>query len=340
MSAELMDIGLASFGLYLPPETVGAVELAKESGLSLEQLESLGIQGRCQPSPGDQPIPMAARAAAQALERGGLDPQEVDLVLWTGEEYKDYIAQTASIRLQEEVGCKDAWAFDLVGQGITPILGLRIARDLMIGDETVNTVLLAGGTRNLDLVDPLNPDTRFLLPYSASGAAAVLQRGLGRNRLLSATVSTEPGLADEVYVPGGGTEIPFALDNLGTSVMYFNVQHPEVVDAYLVEQFPARLAQEVRRNLGGRPLDYLALRHLPPGSRGKVLAELGLGEGQSAPLYQWGHHGGNDAFISLERGLASGAVSDGSLVGLASGGIGFTYAAAALQWGPAPLVEE
>ena len=144
----------------------------------------LGIERKCKPTPEDQPIPMAVKAAKQAFERaGGIKPEEVDLVLWTGEEYKDYIAQTASIRVQEETGCRNAWAFDLVDQGVTTVLGLRIARDMMIGDQTIKTVLLAGGTRNVDLVDYTNPDTRFMLPFSASGGAVLLRRGHERQYL-------------------------------------------------------------------------------------------------------------------------------------------------------------
>ncbi|RJX34938.1 MAG: hypothetical protein C4525_05795 [Desulfarculus sp.] len=334
MTQATEHIGLVSLGLYLPAGREGAAALAPRTGLSLAELGDLGIEARCRPAPGDQPVGMAAAAARQALERGQTAPEAVDVVIWTGEEYKDYIAQTASIRLQEEIGCGRAWAFDLVGQGTTPILGLRVARDLMLGDQSINTVLLAGGTRNQDLVDPANPDTRFLLAYGASGAAALLQRGHSANWLLSATLSSEPGLADEVYVPGGGTEIPFTPDNLDGPLRFFQVQHPPVVQAYLAQQFPQRLAQEVRRNLNGRPLDYLALRHLPPAARQRVLAELGLDEAQSQPLYKLGHHGGNDALISLELGLARGAVKEGARVVLASGGIGFTYAAAAVQWGP------
>ncbi|MEW5912234.1 MAG: hypothetical protein AB1814_06735 [Thermodesulfobacteriota bacterium] len=334
MNKAAEHIGLVSIGLHLPAGREYAAELAGRAGLSLAELAELGIEARCRPTPQEQPVGMAAAAARQALERGQTAAEAVDVLIWTGEEYKDYIAQTASIRLQEEIGCARAWAFDLVGQGITPILGLRVARDLMLGDPTIDTVLLAGGTRNQDLVDPANPDTRFLLAYGASGAAALLRRGHGANRLLSASVSNEPGLADEVYVPGGGTEIPFTADNLDGPLRFFQVQQPLVLAAYLAQQFPARLVEEVRRNLHGRPLDYLALRHLPPALRGRVLAELGLDENQSQPLYSWGHHGGNDPLISLELGLGRGAMRPGALVVLASGGIGFSYAAAAVEWGP------
>ena len=138
MSTAEATIGIVSYGLYLPAEFETAEEVAVRAGIPVEDVQSLGFERKCRPDPGDQPIPMAVRAAKQALERAGdLTPEEVDLVLWTGEEYKDYVAQTAAIRLQEEVGCRRAWAFDLVGQGVTTLLGLRLARDMMRTDPDI-----------------------------------------------------------------------------------------------------------------------------------------------------------------------------------------------------------
>ncbi|MCP4665339.1 MAG: hypothetical protein GY849_03145, partial [Deltaproteobacteria bacterium] len=143
-----MNIGLVSYGLYTPSRFETAEDVAQKAGLSAGDVMNLGIEGKCLPSEDDQPVIMAEKAAKQAFERAeGVGPEDVDVVIWTGEEYKDYIAQTASIRLQEEVGCRNAWAFDLVAQGVTSIQGLRIAGDLIFGDDTVDTVLLAGGTR-------------------------------------------------------------------------------------------------------------------------------------------------------------------------------------------------
>ena len=134
-----MKLGIVRYGLYLPSGFEAGDEVAKRAGLMPEAVQALGIERKFLPSPDDQPIPMAVKAAKHAFEKAsGVAPQDIDVVLWIGEEYKDYIAQTASIRLQEEVGCRNAWAFDLIGQGVTSIVGLRVARDLMIGDESVN----------------------------------------------------------------------------------------------------------------------------------------------------------------------------------------------------------
>ncbi len=341
MEEREFQMGLVSYGLYLPSKFETAGEIATRSGLSSEQVvNELGIQKKCLPSGEDQPAVMAVKAARQAFERAReVTPEDVDVVIWIGEEYKDYICQTASIRLQEEVGARKAWAFDLVGQGVTSLVGLRTARDLMIGDPSVRTVLLAGGTRNIDLVDYANPHTRWMLSTSASGAAVLLRRQHPANCMLEIAFHVDDDLADEVYVPGGGTVQPFSLENLGTASMFFQVAHPEVVETYLSETMPGRFLDVIQRTMGtigpgGQKSDYLAIRHLRPRERAKVLEGLALKEEQTDFLADVGHHGPNDVIISLDRALRRGAIKPGSRVMLAAAGIGFTYAAALIQWGP------
>ena len=332
-----MQIGIVSYGIYLPERFETAEDISEKSGIPREDVIRLGIEGKCLPADDDQPVTMAARAAREALKRAEkvLLPEDVDVVIWSGEEYKDYIAQTAAIRLQEEVGCRRAWAFDLIAQGVSLIQGLRIARDLIIGDESINSVLLAGGTRNIDLVNYRNPDTAFLLSYSASGAAVLLRRDYGANSLVSTAFRVDSEMADEVYVPGGGTEIPFSRDTIGSEVMFYQVIRPRIVDEYLSRRWPRALVETARSTLPGKSPDYLALRHLSHGDRSFVLDELKISSERSAVLDRWGHHGTNDVVISLDLGIKSGLIQDGSLVAMVSGGIGFTYAACLVKWGAA-----
>lgn len=329
-----MNIGIVSFGFYVPQGFETAAEVAARSGLSVDEVTALGIELKFLPAPEDQPVSMAVKAALQVFQRSrAVKPDDVDVVIWTGEEYKDYIAQTAAIRLQEEVGCRNAWAFDLVGQGVTSILGLRVARDLMFGDRTVNTVLLAGGTRNIDLVDYTNPNTRFLLADSASGGAILLQRDYRENLLLDTRFIVDAAMADEVYVPGGGTAMPFRVENLRSEFMFYQVSDPRILSEYLKKRWCTALADVIKQVAPESTPDYLALRHLTPGDRRRVLEKLKMKPEQSMALSNWGHHGPNDILISLDHGIKIKAVRNGSLVVLASGGIGFTYAAALVQWG-------
>lgn len=336
-----MNIGVVSYGLYVPDGFETAKVVAEKSGLTVDAVKALGIERKFLPAPDDQPVTMAVKAAKQAFEQTkDVKPLDVDVVLWTGEEYKDYIAQTASIRLQEEVGCRNAWAFDLLGQGVTSILGLRVARDLMIGDETVNTVLLTGGTRNIDLVDYGNPNTHFLLASSASGGAILLKRDHDGNHLMDTTFIVDSEMADEVYVPGGGTENPFSPENLQSELMFFQVVHPEALSNYLDGRWPLALMEAVKKVLPDRSPDYLALRHLSPADHQRLINDLEVKPERSMALSEWGHHGSNDILISLDCGLKNNIIKDGDLVVLASGGIGFTYAAALIRWGQGLKIDD
>ncbi len=330
-------VGVAGYGLYLPSEFETAEQIADRSGLTPDQVTGdLGLARKVRPGPDDQPGVMALEAARAALAVApDVDPATINAVIWTGEEYKDHLCQTAGIRLQEEIGARQAWAFDLVGQGTTLLTGLRLARDLMLGDPDVETVLLAGGSRTVDLVNYANPDTRWLLPTAAGGGALILRRGLARNRLLGWSMVVDPEMADEVYVPGGGTLNYFSPENLGTSAMFFQTSRPEVVQAYLAERFAGRLAEAIEDALADAGLagaDYLALPHLTPVQRRTVLDRLGLNDEQGLDLADTGHVGPYDALFSLDRALAAGRVNPGDKVVLAAAGIGFTHVAAVLEW--------
>ena len=220
-----------------------------------------------------------------------------------------------------------------MGQGVTTLLGLRLARDMMISDPAINTVLLAGGTRNVDLVDYRNPDTRWLLPLSASGGALVLRRGGSHHSLEETSFIVDPQMADEVYVPGGGTEIPFRPDNLGSAVMFYNTPHPEMVRDYLAGRWIEALTETAVQN-PYRPFARLCGPAAPGSGRASRACSPAWGSApeRSAALDQWGCHGINDVLLSLDLGLKAGAIREGSCVVLVSGGIGFTYAAAVIRW--------
>jgi 3-oxoacyl-[acyl-carrier-protein] synthase-3 len=178
-----------------------------------------------------------------------------------------------------------------------------------------------------------------MLPASASGAALLLRRQHPRNRLWGTTFSVDPEMADEVFVPGGGTVRPFSPEILNTEAMFFQIARPQEVEAYLAERLARQLMDLIKRAMAqagfsGQNPDYLALRHLSPQERAGVLEGLGLRGEATDDLADVGHHGPNDVFISLDRALKRGAVKEGSRVLLAAAGIGFTYASALIQWGP------
>jgi hypothetical protein len=56
------------------------------------------------------------------------------------------------------------------------IVGLKLAKDIMIANEDINTVLVAAGYRNCDLINYQNQRTRFMFNLAAGGCGGSSQK--------------------------------------------------------------------------------------------------------------------------------------------------------------------
>ena len=80
-------------------------------------------------------------------------------------------------------------------------------------------------------------------------------------------------------------------------------------------------------------IDYLAILHFKKSAHDAVLAELGLVQGQSTYLDDYGHIGQNDQLLSMKLGLEAGKIRDGSRIVLVGAGLGFVWASTVVRWG-------
>mgnify|MGYP006302417417 FL=1 len=79
---------------------------------------------------------------------------------------------------------------------------------------------------------------------------------------------------------------------------------------------------------------YLAILHIKPSFHRYVLEELGLSDEQTFYLQDYGHIGQQDQPISIVEGLRTGRLQDGDLMVMVGAGVGYAWAATAVQWGP------
>src|SRR5690348_12568729 len=90
-------IGLMALATYLPEQLQDAAYIAEQSGIPEAVVrEKLGIAKKHRAGPTDQTSAMAVRAAERALERAGVTPDELDLVLYSGSMHKDFYVWSAA----------------------------------------------------------------------------------------------------------------------------------------------------------------------------------------------------------------------------------------------------
>jgi 3-oxoacyl-[acyl-carrier-protein] synthase-3 len=330
-----VQAGILSTGVYLPKGRISAAEIAEASGLPVEVVtDKLGLNAKPIPGPDDHTNAMGVYAARTAVERAGIDPEEIDAVVCMTEEYKEYPLWTAGIDLAYEVGATRAWAFDAGQKCGTSVLALKLARAIMAEDERVNTVLVAGGYRNGDLVDYRDANVRFMYNLGAGGGAAIVRRDHPRNRLMGSSIVTDGSFSRDVRVPVGGTCEPVSRDNAARFKL--EVSDPAGMKARLEMKSLANfnhVVSEAAERSGFTGIDYLAILHMKPSAHKHILRGLGLNEDQAVYLSDYGHIGQIDQLLSLELAAERGLIRSGSRVVLAAAGVGYVWNAMGVLWG-------
>lgn len=338
MALRPEPIGIVSVGTHLPERVVTASEIATASGIpEAVVVEKLGITRKHVAGPDDHPNEMAALAALDCLSRSEIPASEIDVVLCTTEEWKEYLLWSAGIDLAHRIGADRAWAMDVHMRCAGTVGAMKVARDMMRSDPEIRTVLIAGGYRVSDFIDLSNPRTSFMYNIGSGAGAMLLRRGWERNEVLGSHVIADGSLSRSVVVPGSGTMGGGAG---GGAPLAFDVLEPERMkerlDARSMENW-VRCVDEALRKSGGLSrgdIDFLDILLIKPSGHREMLRRLGLREDQAVYLGEVGHIGEQDAMFGIREGLAAGRLKDGDLMVIVAAGIGYVWAAGVVRWGP------
>ncbi len=330
-------IGIVAAGAYIPNTVITSAEIAERTAIPEPVIrEKFGITQKPLPGPDDHTNQMAVWAAQDALVRSTLNPRDIDLVLCTTEEWKEYPLWTAGIKLAYDIGATRAWALDVQLRCGTTMAAMKLAKAMMLADPDVRTVLIAGGYRNSDFVEYTNPNARFLINLSAGGGALLLQRDYPHNELLGSAVIVDGSFSLDVIVPVGGTRAP--LTDATRADFFLTVPDPQGMktrlDSLSMQNF-LRVIDEALEKSGCRraDIDYLNILHMKRSAHDFVLRELGLRDDQSFYLSDYGHIGQQDQPLSILKGVETGRLKAGDLMVMVAAGIGYAWSASVVRWG-------
>lgn len=338
------NVGILGYGLYLPEPVMTAHDISEATGgVWSEQavVDKLGIVGKPVPGPDDGTQEMGALAALDALERTGLDPLEIDVILCIGEEWKEYALTTSALYIQDRIGATNAWGIDVANRCCTTLTALKMAKDMLLADDDIDTVLVAGGYRNGDFVDYTDSTASMFFNLGAGGGAFIVRKGMDENLILGTHILSDGSLARTAGVEIGGIAEPFTADNVAEGYRSLRLMDPvrmkDRLNATSLTNWYTCIDQSLRKSGGltRSDIDYLGVLHFKRSQHLAMLADLGLTEDQTTYLEDYGHLGQVDQMLTLHLGLTSGKVTDGSLVTLIAAGIGYVWASTCIRWGKA-----
>jgi 3-oxoacyl-[acyl-carrier-protein] synthase-3 len=333
-------VGLAGTASYLPERWMTAAEISEASAIPEPVLvEKFGLRGKHIAAPDEHVSDLSVRAAERLFSDYGVDPADVDAVVYFGSTWKDYAVWQAAPWIAHRLGCVNAFAieYDSVSYG-TPV-ALRLCRNFLLAEPELRTILAVAASRESYLLDYDNVRSRFMFNFGDGAAAALVVRDHPANEVLASHAITDGSLSLQVKVPAGGSVEP-SYDANGDGARHFlDVADPaamkERLDATSLDNF-VRVADEacLRSGASLADLSYVCGIHMKRSMHEVVLERLGVDQSRAPYLDDTGHMSGVDPLLALDRAARGGELADGDLVLLLAAGTGYTWAATVVRWGP------
>lgn len=206
-------------GAFSPPRVVTNDEMSKIFDTSDEWIQSrTGIKQRhiIDYEGAMTTVDMAEQASIDALKMSGIDADELEMII-VATVTPDYRVPSAACLLQERLGAKNAYAFDVVAACAGSLYGLQIAKQF-ITTQTHQKILVIGAETLSVLANWNDRNTAVL--FGDAGAAAVVEPS--DSGFIDVKLYSDGTQWQNIWVPQGGSKSPPShemIDNRGDRII-------------------------------------------------------------------------------------------------------------------------
>jgi 3-oxoacyl-[acyl-carrier-protein] synthase-3 len=288
-----------------------------------------GIKQRRKAGPGEYTSQFAVRAGRQAIERAGLEPGDIDLLLCATVSPDQILPSTGCI-IQAELGANNAAAMDIVAACSGFLYGLTIA-DTMLRTGQSKYALVIGAEVLTQYVDYSDRGTCIL--FGDGAGAAVLGPTDGDRGILASRIKSDGRYLEQLYSPGGGTRRPATAETLAAGDHFFKMKGNELFKVAVRSM--ADISREVLQEAGHSAADVKLFIPHQANQRitDAVASKLNVGsERVYSGIWQHGNTSSASIPIGLDECVEEGRINDGDLVLMASFGGGVTWGAVLMRW--------
>ncbi|WP_342540024.1 3-oxoacyl-ACP synthase [Heyndrickxia sp. FSL K6-6286] len=331
-----MGIGIKTTGVYFPPGIETSADLAVKTGIPEQVIiEKFGLVQKHVADDSLHASDLAVAASRQALE--GIDPLSIDVVIYFGSPHKDYYVWSSAPKIQYELGAKNAYAFEIMNVSSCFPIALKVAKDMIAADSSIQNILLVGGCKESQVVDYANPRSRFMFNFADGGSAALVTRDSTESEILGSAILTDGSFHDDVRTPAGGSKHFASHETVEKNLHYIDVKDPqsmkERLDPVSIANFDTVIRKALHRS-GYTPQDIKLLLplHTKRSMFKELLQSLELPEEKAIYLNHHGHMSALDPCVGLHFAQEKGLLNPGDLAVAVSAGTGYTWAATVVKW--------
>lgn len=316
---------------YVPPRVVTNFDLEKIVDTNDDWIRSrTGIRERRYADPGVAASHLGTEAVRRLLASKGVPPEDIEMIV-VATVTPDMLFPATACLIQNRIGAKKAWGFDLSGACSGFIYALTTGAQF-VGAGTHKKVVVVGSDVMTSILDYTDRATCVLF---GDGAGAVL---------LEPAESDSEGIIDFVndidgsggcnlYMPGGGSLHPTSKETVEKRMHYVH-QEGQLVFKYAVRRMAELACQLLERNgLSSRDLSLV----VPHQANLRIIRAMQerLGIDDSKVLVNIDRFGNTTAAtipLGLMDAVEQKKLRKGDLVLLIAVGAGYTTGAVLMRW--------
>ena len=325
---------ITALGCYVPDRVMTNADLERIVDTSDEWIRTrTGIRERHVVEPGTPTSELAVRAARAALERRGVSPDEIDLII-VATVTPDMLFPSTACLVQDKLRATRAWGFDIsaacsgflyaLTSGASFIQAGLHSKVLVIGADVMTSIL--------------NYQDRATCVLFGDGAGAVLlEPGDGDDGILDFLHEVDGSGGCYLHMPAGGSAHPASHETVDKR-MHFVHQEGGHVFKYAVRKM-AEVSRRLLERAGVPPeqLDLFVAHQANLRIIDAAKDRLGLPEAKVVKnIDRYGNTTAGTIPLALGTAMDEKRLQPGNLVLMASVGAGFTVGSVLVRWSGVP----
>jgi 3-oxoacyl-[acyl-carrier-protein] synthase-3 len=324
---------ITALGCYVPPRVLTNQDLEKIVETNDEWIVSrTGIRERHIAPPEMATSDMAVEAARCALAQRGVDATDLNTII-VCTVTPDYFFPSTACLVQNALGARGAWGFDLIAACSGFLYGLTTGAHL-VAAGTHKKVLVIGADTMSRIIDYTDRATCILF---GDGAGAMLLEPAADSDddagFIDFVGEIDGSGGDFLKMPAGGSRLPASHDTVEKRLHYVHQ------DGSQVFKYASRKMHEASRELldrNGFTIDDVALM-IPHQANLRIIQAAGdrLGIKPERVLVNIDRYGNTTAGtlpLGARDAIAQGRLKKGDLVLFAAVGAGYTVGASLWRW--------
>ncbi len=329
---------ITGLGYFVPENVVTNDDLSKVMDTNDAWIqERTGIKERrwIKEGENDTSAIMGAKASEMAIERAGIDKDDIDFIVFATMT-PDYYFPGCGVQIQDLLELKNVGAIDIRNQCSGFIYALSVA-DQFIKTGMYKNILVVGAEYHSNGLDKSTRGRGVTVIFGDGAGACIVSREEDNSKgILSTHLHSEGKYADKLIVEAPSIRhwVPEIIEAGGKDLSYFPYMDGTFVFKHAVVRFSEVIMEGLMANgMSKEDIDLLIPHQANLRISQFIQRKFGLGDDQIFNnIMKYGNTTAASIPIALTEAWEQGRIKEGDLVVLAAFGSGFTWGSVMIRW--------